>query len=888
MVSNEGKDCSQAIGDKVDKGISSFFFRIGQFVANRPIITIVGCLLVAGGFGAGLAVLKTESRVEKLWVPQNTIAEEETTRFQEYFPEDRVSLVVVQSNSSSDRNVLTKDRLLSAMNMHNDILTREAKHEDELYTLPDVCTRIGGTCADFTLESDSCQCFIRSILKQWNYDITTLENDNDVLATISAGYRSREEIEDALGNAEFDENGNLISAEAFSVIYLLEDRSVDVDGRTEDKLNDAWEEKAFLAVVKSGEDYPGLSLAFFATRSFADEFGDAIGGDIMLVQISYLIIYFALALLIGKPCGPGSRWLVSFGGIIFVALSTLAAIGLSSYFGLFYGPVHSLLPFVLLGIGVDDSFVIANAFNRERKVSRSAETNESLKQRAATALARAGASITVTSATDMVAFAISSSSSLPALGSFCGYAAIGIFFLWFFAATFFPAIMVQDEKRQKANRCDLPVCCFKFKNESKDEAFEEGFISNYFRKYHAPAILHNVGKIVVLLLFSGLLGLGINGAINLSVEDSQRNFIPSDSYINDYFEAADEFFSSGSTTIGLSVVFEDGEEIYNKRSELEVLYERLDGLSEEAPFIRDPTTEATYSNVMTGFAEYVNETGSDTIFGVALGSDGWPTNYADFVTALKAYTSIQGGAGARYIQDMSFSDEGEFNAFRVQLQYGRLLKTRRGQVVDDADKQIEAMDATRDMVESWNDLPTAFPYSAKFIEIEGFKIIRAELFRNAALAILAVGVITAITLGNLVTSAIVTVNVVFCIVEILGFMYYAGLVIDSVSVINIVLAIGLSVDYSAHVAHNFMVKGGDDKKKRVTEALADIGSSVLSGGITTFLAVVVLLNSSSYVFEILSIQFAITVVFGLAHGLILLPVFLSFPCTPKPLSSADH
>ena len=113
-----------------------------------------------------------------------------------------------------------------------------------------------------------------------------------------------------------------------------------------------------------------------------------------------------------------------------------------------------------------------------------------------------------------------------------------------------------------------------------------------------------------------------------------------------------------------------------------------------------------------------------------------------------------------------------------------------------------------------------------------------------------------------------------------------GFAIDSVSVINLVLAVGLSVDYSAHVGHSFMVKGGTDKNKRALEALADMGAAVLAGGFSTFLAVVVLLFSTSYVFVVLSRQFCLTVVLGLAHGLILLPVMLSI-CGPKPFSSAE-
>jgi predicted RND superfamily exporter protein len=543
------------------------------------------------------------------------------------------------------------------------------------------------------------------------------------------------------------------------------------------------------------------------------------------------------------------------------------------------------LPFILLGIGVDDAFVIVNAFNRERKVPRTSEDNETLAVRSGRGLARAGASITVTSLTDLVAFAISTSSALPALASFCAYAAISIFFLWLFAATFFTATLVLDERRQRDNRREC-LCCVTRKSEIKeDKAFQEDLVSRYFRNYHAPAILSNVGKAIVLAMFAALLGFGIYGTINLTVEDTEREFIPDDSYLKSYFEAADRYFPSKG--IDVYFVFEGSEMMYENRQSLADLGEdRLTGLSENPPYLAEPVSEEAYRNVMTGLHQYLEQNGSGAIGGVELGDDNWPTNEADFVLTLQRYASFV-GPGAIYSQDLSYSGNGtELAAYRVQCEYVRLTKVKDGKVIDDADRQIEAMDATRELLQSWTDLQPTFPYSEKFITIEGFKIIQRELLQNVGLAILAVGVIVFFTVASPVTALLVTFNVAACLVEILGFMSAAGIVIDSVSVINLVLAVGLSVDYSAHVGHCFMVKGGDDKNRRAVESLADIGAAVLSGAFTTFLAVVVLLFSSSYVFEVLSRQFALTVALGVAHGLLLLPVLLSL-LGPKPFASAE-
>ncbi|CAJ1937740.1 unnamed protein product [Cylindrotheca closterium] len=583
-------------------------------------------------------------------------------------------------------------------------------------------------------------------------------------------------------------------------------------------------------------------------------------------------------------CGTGSRWTMAFSALMVVLLSTGAGFGISSIFGFFFGPVHSLLPFILLGIGVDDAFVIVNAFNRERKVARSKEDNEALAQRCARAMARAGASITVTSLTDLVAFGISATSSLPALASFCAYASFGILFLWIFASTFFPATMVLDERRQRDNRREC-LCCLTRKaplEEDEDTGFEEGAVSRYFRNYHAPAILSVPGKFATLIVFIGLLAFGIFGMLNLSVEDSERSFIPDDSYVNGYFDAADKYYPS--TGIELAIVFEGSSDIYASREGLATLDERLAGKSSSPPYIAEPVSDAAYTNIMAGFSSYLKTAGSNV--NVTLGSDGWPATEAEFVTALTSYAGF-GGAGSQYTRDFVLSaDAKSVDAIVVKTEYIRLTKMSGDKVIDDADRQIEAMDATREMVSSWTDLPQHFTYSEKFIGIEGFKVIKKELFLNVGLAILAVAIIVFFTVASPTTSILITLNVAACIIEILGFMYALGIVIDSVSVINMVLAVGLSVDYSAHVGHCFMVKGGEDKNKRALEALADMGASVLNGAISTFLAVVVLLFSSSYVFRVLSTQFALTVGLGVLHGLVALPVMLSV-LGPKPFASAE-
>lgn len=76
-----------------------------------------------------------------------------------------------------------------------------------------------------------------------------------------------------------------------------------------------------------------------------------------------------------------------------------------------------------------------------------------------------------------------------------------------------------------------------------------------------------------------------------------------------------------------------------------------------------------------------------------------------------------------------------------------------------------------------------------------------------------------------------------------------GLTIDLVSCIGLELAVGLCVDYAAHVGHTFLVTGPGTKAERALSTITHIVPAVLYGGCSTLLAVSMLADSDSYIFQ---------------------------------------
>jgi len=140
------------------------------------------------------------------------------------------------------------------------------------------------------------------------------------------------------------------------------------------------------------------------------------------------------------------------------------------------------------------------------------------------------------------------------------------------------------------------------------------------------------------------------------------------------------------------------------------------------------------------------------------------------------------------------------------------------------------------------------------------------------------------------TPPVIALWIVVCVfsinVDLVGMMWVVGVPLNPIAFVNLVMSVGLSVDYCVHIAITYDAAliaarkrgetGRDAVHHAVSFALVQMGVSVLKGGWTTIIGIFVLAFASSVVFRTFFTMLVFVVIFGVMHGCLLLPVLLAY------------
>ena len=905
----------------ITSGLEKFFLKYGETVARRPVLFILACVSLTGLCGLGLLRFRAENEGIKLWIPRNSDFRINNDWIFENFPrglrfnsliltsEDNILVpeviqtmwrirkgvaeIVNANNDTWDKMCIKRPVVGGFFRKRRrrqledeDVFSADWDEDEDDFFESQVDTDLGTSSSVLLYPQPYCSfvnlmsttCFETSILELWAengaYDessenvIMQLTQD-DILQKInnvstSGLFLTETNFTDYLSGVDRDERGRIVSARATVMRWFgnmnmtaaketggVPGRGEPLDPRMLDFEGD------LIQVLTDKTGYPpGLDSAPNVARSFGDIAGATILGDIGYFAIGYCMMFAYASVMMGRLSCVEHRVTLASAGIIGVVMGIIVSYGLCSAFGLFYGPMHSVMPFLMLGIGIDDMFVIMQSWD----TLTAEEKNAGLVERFGLTMKHAGAAITVTSVTDVIAFGIGGLTVLPALQSFCIYASVGIVATFIFQSTFFLAWFSLDQRRLEAGR-NACCCCVRHNNFQVSREERRSNLQRIF-KWLGLAITKPVVKLIVILITAGICSVGIWGNVLLRQEFDPTWFLPQETYLAKWFRFNKEFFPS------------EGElgTIYFNEVDLPRDIPKIENL---ADVLRGQSAIESADSWTSGYVQYV--VNNDLIGNSSSIEDITETLFRKTLTQ---YLFSPSGAlfrgKFRFAEDLTCGENAPvIDLFEISFKHSLL---------DGPEEQIPAMNAVKEAIKLSNISGRVFPWAYGYAAWETDEVIAEEVYRNISLALLCVFLSTLLFIADLRGAVIIIFVVFITLVDVGGFLHFWGITIDTVSCNNLVIAIGLCVDYSVHVTHRFLNEPGS-RGERVVATLQNIGPAVFNGGFSTFLAFILLAGSRSHVFSSFFKIFFLVVTFGLYHGLVFLPVLLSL-LGPASLASS--
>lgn len=921
----------------VEVFLSDWFRNQGRWIAQNPFKVLSISLLLTVVLCLGLFRFEVETRPDKLWVGPGSVAAEEKKFFDTHLApfyriEQLILATIPAAGGQTAPAIVTGSNLLLLFEMQKKIDDLRANYSGSSVSLQDICMKPLGT-----------PCAVQSILQYYKMDeqyFYQYEGASHAEFCFSH-YSASESCLSAFGApiqpnvviGGFSSN-NYLEASAF-IVTLPVDNAVG-DSAEANGAAIAWEE-AYIRLAKE-ELAPmaaanNLTISFTSESSIEAELERESTADVLTILISYLVMFAYISYTLGdysKSSGPvfvQSKVLLGLSGVVIVALSVLASMGLFSAFGVKSTLIIvEVIPFLVLAVGVDNMCILVDALQRQSSM-------KPLYIQVGDALAEVGPSITLASLVETLAFAVGTLTPMPACRVFSMFAAAAVMIDYLLQVTAFVALVTYDAIRTKEKRVDcFPCISVPLDDEVQDGSDgeysrvqpEQGWLVRYMKNCHAPALSQPAVKALVLAFFSALLLAGISLSARLSPGLDQKVALPRDSYLQRYFDDIAEYLrigppvyfvvrnynyssESNQTNLLCSISQCAADSLLNQVSAAALmpsssyiatpaaswLDDFLVWLSPDAfgccrkfpdgsycPPDDQPPCCPEYED-FCGQSEFCKD--CTTCFLRSDLHEGRPSTKQFkeklpwFLKALPSADCAKGGRGAYTNSiDLQGYEKGIIHASEFRSYHTPL------------NSQRDYINALRSAKEFTKQISTSldisvFPYSVFYIYFEQYLNIWKTTVTSLVLALGTVFCVCAVITNSLWTATIIVLVISMIIVDLLGVMVLWDIQLNAVSVVNLVMSIGIAVEFCVHITHAFTMNAGS-RPQRATKALVTMGASVFSGiTLTKFAGVLVLFFAKSEIFEIYYFRMYLAlVILGALHGLVFLPVLLSI-CGPPSI-----
>lgn len=891
------------------------FSELGRKCATYPLITIGLSLVIVLVLSIGWINFEIETNPVRLWVSPSSAAAKEKEFFDNHFgPFYRAeqAFLVNDTHESGPGPVLSYDTLAWWFDVESRV--QRMKSLQQGVALNDVCFNpTGEACVVPSLTGYFAGSFSNVDKDSWQ---TKLKQCTEQPVGCLPPFQQPLRPDMVLGGMI---DNNPLSAEALLVTWVVNNHAEgsDAEARAID-----WEESLIGLLHDAAEEAKerGLRLSYTTEVSLENELNQTTNTDAKIVVISYIIMFLYASLALGSTTltiksimhNPAnalvqSKFTLGIIGIIIVLMSVSASVGLFSAAGIKVTLIIAeVIPFLVLAVGVDNIFLIVHEFERVN-ISHS---DDDIETRIAKALGRMGPSILLSASTETIAFALGAAVGMPAVRNFAAYAAGAVLINALLQVTMFVSVLALNQRRVESSRADC-VPFIKVKradpvnvNSGTYGYEDEGLLQRFIRKSYAPTILDRRVKVAIVVGFLGLFTAGLALLPQVALGLDQRIAFPRGSYLIPYFDDLDEYFNTGPP-----VYFVVRDLDVTERQHQQELCGRFSTCHSNslANVLEQESKRPNISYISGSTASWIDDffTWLNPDLKKCCNEGGKPCfEGRDPPWNLTLHGMPTGRSFINYLTKWISSPTTEDCPFGGRAPYSNALVIRPEQRSDPIPAShfrtahtplrtqsafIAAYASARRIADSISASQniSVFPYSKFYIFFDQYAtIIRLTgTLIGSALAI--IFVLSSLLLGSLMTGAVVTLTVIMIVADVLGCMALFHVSLNAISLVNLVICVGIGVEFCAHIARAFMFPSKPIMEKakakfrgkdaRAWAALVNVGGSVFSGiTITKFLGVFVLAFTRSKIFEVYYFRIWLALVFFAAlHALVFLPVALS-------------
>ncbi|KAG5120468.1 hypothetical protein JHK84_038808 [Glycine max] len=874
--------------------LSSFYRTYGRWATRKPTIVLCSSLTIVVLLCLGLLRFEVETRPEKLWVGPGSKAAEEKEFFDSHLaPFYRIEQLIIatipESKHGKPPSIITEENIELLFEIQEKVDGIRANYSGLLVSLSDICLKpLGDDCAS------------QSILQYFQMDPDNYDNYGGVehaeycfqhytsTETCFSAFKAPLEPTTALGG--FSGN-NYSEASAFVITYPVNNAITKVGDENGKAI--AWE-KAFIQLAKE-ELLPmvqssNLTLSFSTESSIEEELKRESTADVITILVSYIVMFAYISVTLGdRPPHPSSLFLSSkvllgLLGVLLVMLSVLGSVGFFSAIGVKSTLIiMEVIPFLVLAVGVDNMCIIVDAVKRQ-------PSGLPVEEQISNAMGEVGPSITLASLSEILAFAVGSFVSMPACRVFSMIAALAVLLDFLLQITAFVALVTLDFMRAKDNRIDC-FPCMKLNPPSAERnegvrRERDGLLTRYMKEVHAPFLGLCGVKILVIAVFAAFTLASIALCTRIEPGLEQQIALPRDSYLQGYFSNISEYLRVGPplyfvvkdynysleskhTNQLCSISHCDSNSLLNEISRA--------SLVPTSSYIAKPAASWLDDFLVWISPEAFSCCRKFTNDSYCPPDDQFREKLPWFLDALPSADCAKGGHGA-------YTNSVDLNGYEGGVIQASEFRTYHTPVNRQGD-YVNAIRAARDFSAriSSSLKMDIFPYSVFYIFFEQYLDIWKLALINISIAL---GWCYFCCLSDHHIQCVEFSNHITCSdhdnfgshgnIYLTGVMAILGIQLNAVSVVNLIMSIGIAVEFCVHIVHAFTVSLGD-RSQRAKTALCTMGASVFSGiTLTKLVGVLVLCFSTSQIFVVYYFQMYLALVLiGFLHGLVFLPVVLS-------------